>query len=206
MIKILLAGEGPNELGKWARDPSYRGNYENGVVEELLKKVCDRGWEVVDGVSWKKIRKYKRGGRKDAEMKNVMGLAEVAKEKGCDVLVFVRDRDGTRSKKNIEREESIRRGIEAANKSPGCPGIVGGMAVKMLESWLLALRGRTDSEKITDPKSELEKMEVEMNTAGYVDLVKRADLDLLPRDAGSLKEWLKTAEAVLSVLTADLKS
>lgn len=202
MRKVMLAGEGKNELGKWAHDPAYRNDCENdsGVIEELLKKVEAEGWEIAEGVLWKTIRKYISGGHRKAERRNVVGLVKEAKDMGCDVVVFVRDRDGSRSNPNNEREKSIEEGINEARKLiKDCPDIIGGVAIKMLESWLLALCGKNGSEKLSHPKNELRKQDVEMTTAGCVELVRKTDFHKLPEDAVSFNLWIERAGEVLRI-------
>jgi hypothetical protein len=57
MKKLFLAGEGPNELGRWSKEPEYRDLYNDvGVIEAVLKKVTTSGWKVVDACRWKNIR------------------------------------------------------------------------------------------------------------------------------------------------------
>ena len=53
-MNVLLAGEGPDELGQWAEHPSYREDPPRlGILEALLRRVRDDGWRVRDGVRWK---------------------------------------------------------------------------------------------------------------------------------------------------------
>src|SRR5690606_2728215 len=74
--RVFLGGEGPNELGSLARDPSYQpADPEPGVLETLLRSVERDGWEVAGAVTWKRIVKYKAKGPMNAEKRNVLGLA-----------------------------------------------------------------------------------------------------------------------------------
>jgi hypothetical protein len=86
-LKLLLAGEGMNELGGWDVAPPWRRHPPDpGVLEALLRRIEPEGWEIVDAVRWKDIRKFKVGGHREAETRNVLGLALMAREKGYDVL------------------------------------------------------------------------------------------------------------------------
>ena len=199
MKKILLAGEGPNELGRWAREPAFRKDYGAGVIEALLRKIRPEGWVVCGGVSWRSIRKYKIGEHRNAEIRNVMGLVLKAREQGCDGVAFVRDRDGSRAKPNKQRAESIEDGIaQAQQKWRECPAIIGGVAIKRLESWLVALLREDGSEDMSNPEEYLEACDViPKNTESYVALINSADLDGVPGDAESLARRLDRARKLL---------
>ncbi len=68
------------------------------------------GHRAVAGIEWKKIRKFQAGQHRAPETRNVLGVALVADELGCDALIFARDQD-----RDIERDQDIELGIEAAN-------------------------------------------------------------------------------------------
>jgi len=58
VIKILLAGEGANELGRWSAPPAppapREGDGEGaGVLEAFLGKVSPGGWRIETSVPWK---------------------------------------------------------------------------------------------------------------------------------------------------------
>jgi len=94
MIRVVLAGEGPNELGTWSREAPYREPSTPGVVEALLKRVRPDGWKVVDAVPWRSLRKLRVGKHGEAERRNIRGLVLRAWEAGAHIVAFVRDRDG----------------------------------------------------------------------------------------------------------------
>jgi hypothetical protein len=49
VIRVILAGEGKNELGSFAVEAPFRGDTpEPGVVEALLRQIRPDGWQVVD--------------------------------------------------------------------------------------------------------------------------------------------------------------
>ena len=64
MKRVFLAGEGRNDLGKWAYPPHYQNNYGDGVIYELLSKVETEGWQVTEGQRWKDVIKYTTGGHR----------------------------------------------------------------------------------------------------------------------------------------------
>ncbi len=165
-----------------------------------MRKVVEKGWEVVDGVSYKRIRKLSITKLHRAETKNIMGAVLMAKEAGCDVLAFARDRDGTRSNTNEERQRDVELGVEKAQQVfSEHPDIIGGMAIEKLESWLLALSGQKKSEQHRDPEKVLEEMGIRSkNTAEIVNLAQKSEITSIPKDAESLHRWLERAKVVLS--------
>lgn len=96
MIKVFLAGEGPNELGGWSNERIYRDERPLlGVLESLARQVVPTGWDVHDAMVWKDIPKLAIGTRgQGLERKTVLAARLHAKESGCDVVLFSRDRDG----------------------------------------------------------------------------------------------------------------
>ena len=202
MKKVFLAGEGPNDLGKWAHHPSFRAKYGKGVIEGLLSKVRAEGWEVRESVRWKDVIKFRVGGHASAEERAVKGLVLMAKEAGCDIVAFVRDRDGSRKHPNNKREEDIKRGMREVRQTlDNCPDIIGGVAIKAIEAWILAIRGEDQSEKVTNPKERLKEIFEEEGkescTVSYVEVIDNGSLENLPEDARSLRAWLEKAEKTL---------
>ncbi|MBI4706259.1 MAG: hypothetical protein HY744_34615 [Deltaproteobacteria bacterium] len=194
-MKVFLGGEGPDELGSWVYERPYRDakSMRPGVVEALLRKVSAAGWAVVDGLPWRLIRKYRHGREMHAaEMRNVLGLALRAAEAGCQILAFVRDRDG-----DDARERDVEAGIGDAKARFPQLKIVGGVAIEELEAWLLALLGSSGTEAMHDAKALLADLHEVRSTEQKVELVEQADLPRVPKDAVSLKAWLGRAEDVL---------
>jgi hypothetical protein len=188
--RVFLAGEGRNELGGWADLPPYRSaDGPFGTLVSLLKKVAPGGWEAAGAVTWRAIRKYRAGEHRRPETRNVLGAGQMAREAGCEVLAFTRDRDRSR-----ERQEEIEAGlIEVGRLSVEA---IGGVAIESLEAWLLALGGRAGTEGISKPKEELSKDGI-TTTADLVARIEEADLARLPEDATSLHLWLGRAREVL---------
>jgi hypothetical protein len=195
-MKLLLAGEGRTELGDWAKETSYRpgpGEVRDlGVIEALLDRVCPRArWTVIDGLHWRSIKKYRAGNHRHAEARTVLGLALIAEERGCDALVFLRDRDA-----DVDRQRDVDEGIAKARQLFR-PLMIGGVAVEAVEAWILALLGDVGAESRQRPAQRLEQEHGINTTAAMVEVVSRADLSARPSDARSLAAWLTLARVVL---------
>ena len=197
MIRVILAGEGKNELGGFALELAFRGKQpEMGVVEALLRQIRPDGFEVVDAILWKHIPKLQVGIGGKGEGNNVRRAYHHAKKRGCDVLAFTRDRD---KEKFAYRDEEIERALaELKDGSGGGPRVIGGVAIEKLESWLAAIAGVHGSEGLRRPEQRLEEFGVrEKDTAGMVRLVEEWGLESMAGDALSLKRWLERARDVL---------
>ena len=200
-LKVFLGGEGPNEMGGWYRELRWRerGNgapMERGVLEALMLRFQPDGWEIVDAVPWKAIRKFRVGAYKHVDTQNILGMTLMAKERGCDVLVFSRDRDG-----DEERERAVETGIrQASNEIEDAPRIAGGVAIEEVESWIIALAGRSRSQQMGENqrKRVLEELDVgDKSTTDMVRIVEQADLKRLPEDARSLRSWKERVQSAL---------
>lgn len=195
-LRILLAGEGANELGGWDGQPAWRDKNRPGVLEALLRRVQADGWEIVEAIRWKDIRKFQARRGLDAEMRNVLGLMLTADELECDAVVFSRDLDALE-----EREDSVNAGLQqAAELFPEGPQAIGGIAIRKLESWLIALSGRTRSQDTREAQIEeiFSDLGIKLkDTAAMVRLVEEANLSRIPKDAKSLHDWLNKARTVL---------
>lgn len=198
MRRVFLAGEGTNELGGWALEEAHRDAAPDpGVLETLLRQVAPDGWEIAAAVPWKKIRKYRAGGRRGAETRNVLGAALMARESRCDVLVFSRDQDN-----RPDRTAAVTVGIDrVAVAFPDGPELVAGMAVECLEAWVLALRGEHRAETHSKAAAQRRLAEAgvaEKDTRAMTELARAADLRRLPADAVSLSQWLTRGRRVLA--------
>jgi hypothetical protein len=203
-LRICLAGEGKNELGGRSGDPAYWKSMEPkqiepGVLETLLRRVKGDGWEIAEAIEWKRLRKLKlRPNGAGREADNVRKAALHASENGCDALVFSRDRDDSDDHPNQAREDDIETGIRAAIEDQGHRlTIAGSVAIRRLESWILALEGRTGSEDARRPEEALESLQVHQGTRYFVEVVESANLDAIPEDARSLRGWLDRAREAL---------
>jgi hypothetical protein len=161
-----------------------------GVLPELLRKVTTRPWQIRAGRSWKSIRKLRVPPAAHADTRNVRAVALDARECGCSVLAFSRDRDN-----DLGREKAVEEGIlaEASNASLK---VVGGVAKPLIEGWLLALTGRSKTE---DMGKEKAKHDFDSLSTPPVAVTQNADLALLPEDARSLHVWLKRARDALAL-------
>lgn len=180
MIRVLLAGEGPNELG----------GEKMGVLQTLLEKVRPDGWEIVGRIRWKDIPKLVVGPTAGGDGLAVQRLVLLARERGCHVVVFARDRDGRRA-----TERAIERALE---EHEGPTRMAGGVAIETLEAWILALDGRAGSEGIANPAAELAKVaDISKKTTAMAAIAMKAKLPALPEDAASLRRWLRRCAGAL---------
>lgn len=196
MIRIFLAGEGRNELGSlWVEEAFRPGRPEPGVLEALLRQVRADGWEVIGAVRWTRLTKLQVGIGKKGEEQNVRRAFHHARKRGCDVLVFSRDRDGPRF---AHREEDIERAISSLSSEHEGTAIVGAVAVEKLEAWMLAVSGTRRSEELRRPEDHLTEAGIPpKDTAAMVALVERLGLTSIPPDAASLRRWLALAAEAL---------
>jgi hypothetical protein len=195
LINVFLAGEGPNELGGWSTERGYRDDRPApGVLESLARQLVPAGWEVRDAIRWKDIRKLGLGTKgKGAERKAVLAAHLHASERGCAALLFSRDRDG-----NTEREREIEAALAEIHDDR--IDIAGGVCVERLESWLVALAGRTGSERLRDGRVNEALTELGVpakDTAGMLGLIERHGLAAVPPDASSLHTWIERVRAAL---------
>lgn len=203
-VRLFLGGEGSNDLGGWAGPASYRQLDRPGAVEALLRRIEPDGWEVCGALEWRRIRKYVTGGRGvHADIRNVIALTLHAKEAGADVVAFVRDRDGDRT-----RAEAVRRGVDTApTEIRDAPVIVGGVAVPKLEGWVLALLGHGAPDALSSggaDKALAERGIAAKNGAQMVEAIAHADLDTAMTRSPSLGVWLGRAYDVLPALVTNL--
>lgn len=188
-MKVFLSGEGPDDLGDWYRDrQNWHKPPEMGIIEALLRVVDGDRFTVVDARIWKRIKKFKSGKHRRPETRNVLGLMLEAEERGCDLLVFVRDQDGYE-----DREADINEGVRLAREGNFTPDVVGGVAVQEIEAWILALLGERGSEAHADAKQELAERHRIVSLAEKVAVVEGADIHRVPMDAVSLRDWLNNA-------------
>lgn len=192
---MFLSGEGPDDLGDWYRErQNWHEPRETGIIEALLRAVAGDRFTVVDARIWKRIKKFKSGKHAHPETRNVLGLMLEAEERGCDILVFVRDQDGYE-----DREADINEGVRLARER-FTPGVVGGVAVQEIEAWILALLGDRGSEAHANAKQELAERHRIASLAEKVAVVEGADIHRVPEDAISLRDWLNDASVAFVML------
>lgn len=160
-LKVMLVGEGKNELGNWVHAAPYRAARdvrdrslpaEPGVLETLLRRVVPTGWVVVAAKTWMSLVHLKPRPAGDGDARNLAAVLLHAKEQKCDVVVFSRDRDGA---KNRARQDAIEALVDDSVTSDGVVKVVGAVAVETLEAWVLAFAGDAKCESHTSPSDVL---------------------------------------------------
>jgi hypothetical protein len=193
-VNVLLSGEGPDDIGDWAKERPYRATPpEIGVIEALLRTIYGAEFTVRDALPWKKISKFRAGDHARPETRNVLGLALRAEELGCNALVFVRDRD-----RDPEREADIEAGLRRARDLGLKPAIAGGVAIEELEAWLLAILGERGSERHPDAKAVLKEKHGIVGRAAMIATIKENGTGKVPEDAASLRLFFARASVALS--------
>lgn len=189
MTTLFVAGEGEHELGRWARSPEYRHDEArtDGVLAALFAR-RDSTARVVDGVAWRRIRKFKAGAHRSAEVRNLLGAALQAKESGADVFVWVRDTDGKR-----ERRAEIEKGMALLDEER--VKWAGGPAEPCLEGWILDL---AEVVKVPDEQhvKVLQSRATEEGLDSEVAMVRAVEAaDLAKVSSPTLKAWLERASS-----------
>ena len=200
-VGVYLGGEGNNELGSRCGDPVYQNDSKPGVVATLLRGVQQTGWTVVGARKWCQIHKLRAKGPTPADKQNVMGLVFEAKRAKAQVVAFVRDADDDKHRPKI-----IADAIGEAKAAFPEVEMIGGTAIPVLESWVLAMQGehRTESLSKAAAQSNLEKKGISSkDTDALVGVAAKVVPDRLPDDATSLAAWLTTAREVLPRLVQD---
>ncbi len=99
-----------------------------------------------------------------------------------------------------ERDEMRR--VSSRLSSHTLPGWVSGMAAsgaaEEIEAWVLALLGERDSESHADAKRVLAKAHGIDNRHSKIEAVRAANIDRVPEDARSLKQWRERARNALA--------
>jgi hypothetical protein len=197
---------GPNRVGWLVRYVARENPPYEGALEALLSRAHAGGWEIVDGIRWKSIPKLqtrttKIAGEqttritKHADEQHVAAACLQARERGCDVLAFTRDSDG-----NARTQQAIEAGLAQAESNSSDLQIIGGVAIQKLESWIIALAGKSRSEQLGRKRADeaLEELGIsKKHTEQFVEVISNADLAQIPDDATSLRAWLEKAKAVL---------
>jgi hypothetical protein len=199
VVKVFLCGEGSNELGSRCGSPNYQDDSKPGVIETLLRRVQDQGWEVDGAIQWKGITKL-RGPRRriPREEQNVLGLVFTSKKKRARVLAFVRDADDDK-----QRPKVIAAAIDKAKEKFPDVEVIGCAAVPVLEAWILAMQGEHGTENLSKAAAQSKLSELKPpSTAAMVEIATSVTLEKLPKDATSLRAWLTRANDVLPPLVS----
>lgn len=194
MIRIFLAGEGPNELGGWAAHPGWREDPPSpGFITAILSQIRPEGWEIGGARLWKDIRKLKKHAGLSNEAKNVRAIALDAREAECDLLVFVRDGDADPARVCAEIQE----GIDQERTSSA--RLVGAVAIPKLEGWILAIGGARETEDMTPGKAQTrcDAFIPPKDTPAMVAWIESHGLTRIPGDATGLRNWLELLHKAL---------
>ena len=201
-ILVFLGGEGRNELGSWAAEPAYQTDNEPGVMKALLLRARPAGWKILGAQVWKRIRKYTDHGRIPAvtrslirgshEERAVLGLVLDAKERGAQVVAFVRDQDD-----DPDRAEIIAQAIERACAQFSDIRVVGDTAVPVLEAWILAMMGESGSESLGKVKAQRLLSDRGITTTAKM-VSEVLEERPVPEDADHLRSWLDQAKTALA--------
>lgn len=204
-VKVWIVGEGNNELGRH----DGHGKRHRGVLEALLMRVCEGGWECTGKLPWNAIQKFRAGGARLAGPKhgdyfNVLGLVLSAYEDAADAVAFSRDVDS-----DPDRKEAVDEALSwIRDESDWLIEVIGGVAKPAVEGWILALRAVPGTDDMSRPRvnEHLAGQEIGVkSTDHYVDVVEQVELGEsphfgLPAGAESLRTWLATAHEVLNRL------
>lgn len=133
-VRVFIAGEGPAELGRWGK--TFVESDEDGFIEACLRRVRESGWEIVEGLRWKDIKKFRAGDHQSAEARNLRGVARAARDRGAELLIVLRDTDGDADRARLLCETA---------QSVQAPALVVGLPDPRLEAWAAALRGNRDA-------------------------------------------------------------
>ena len=201
-LLVFLGGEGRNELGSWAGDPTYQSDDEPGVIKALLLRTRLDGWKILGARAWKSIRKYTDHGRLPADTRSfirgsheeraVLGLVLDAKERGAQVVAFVRDQDD-----DPERAKIIAKAVDRARSLFSDIRVVGDTAVPVLEAWILALMGELGSEALG--KAKAQRLLADRNITTTEKMVNEVLANRpVPEDAAHLRFWLAQANTALA--------
>jgi hypothetical protein len=189
-------------LGSWAGDPAYQSDDEPGVIKALLQRTRSDGWKILGAREWKGFRKYTDHGRLPSDTRRlirgsheeraVLGLVLDAKERGAQVVAFVRDQDD-----DPDRSANIANAIEQARTKFSEIRVVGDTAVPVLEAWILALIGESGSEALGKVKAQ--KLLADRGITTTARMVSEVLPDRpVPEDATHLCSWLVQAKAALA--------
>lgn len=207
--RVWIVGEGNNELG--AGD-GYGGRHR-GVLEALLTRVRDAGWECAGKQQWHAIQKFRAGGARlgaanHGDYLNVLGLALEAYEHAADTVAFTRDVDS-----DPDREDAVAAALAWIREESGwLIDVIGGVAKPAIEGWILALRAVPGTDEMSRPRAQAQLAAHGIgakSSADYVDVVEQAQLGEpprfdLPSGAESLRAWLAAAHEVLTRLVHGL--
>jgi hypothetical protein len=188
-VRLFVAGEGVDEIGKWSEHSSYRQSSErgDGVLAELFRKKHPA--TVQDGKAWTEVSHFRAGiPRGDAH--TLAALALAASEAGVDVLVWARDTDGdaVRVAELKSTQEELRREYPSLL-------FVGGLPHPAIEAWVIAI-GDFDTDPESRSKGRLKELAKANDCASEAEmcrLIRERKLDGTER-SDSLRQFVAQLE------------
>jgi hypothetical protein len=198
-LRVFVCGEGRNELGSRSGAPAFQSDMEPGVIEALLRRARDTGWEIVGALNWKRLPKLRARGPSPDEGQQVARLMLMAQDDyQADVLAYIRDADDEKQ----PRCDAHRQGKEEGAALTPSLNVVGEIAAPSIEGWLLAMLGVSKTEEMTVTKAThlLKDRGIrEKNTEDMVRVVETCpDLTKVPDDATGLRTWCSGARTALA--------
>lgn len=184
-LKVFLVGEGPNDIGRWSVDKTYRDSKSgDGVIGALARRQVEEGWHVEEGRAWKKLSVFKVGGGLDVDEKRFSIAKQLMREAGCDVLLYARDVDSDEDRK------ALLVSLREANTDVGLA-----VVDPCVEGWLLELRGERKKHGWT--KAGSQKALGDLTTSEMESIVSRWDCktEHLSED---LRRWLADVARLLA--------
>lgn len=187
-LRVFIVGEGANELGRFVHHPARRADHANlrGVIEAFLQKLLT-DFEVVDGRAWSKVPSYQQGKGHNFQ-KKILAAALLARAAHCQAFVFLLDQDNEPAR--IQAVESALQELTAPEFGLSSAG---GVAIPLLEGWILALLGHSGTEGLRPKRAtaELEKQYgIKKNSQKMVEVIEAADLKAISKDARAFTMWL----------------
>jgi hypothetical protein len=179
---------------------------EPGVIEALLRRARDTGWEIVGALNWKRLPKLRARGPSPDEGQQVARLMLMAQDDfKADVLAYIRDADDEKQ----HRCDAHRRGKEEGAALAPSLNVVGEIAAPSIEGWILAMLDVRKTEEMTVTKATrlLKDRGIgEKDTKAMARVVETCpDLTKVPNDATGLRTWCAAARSALASTKRDAR-
>lgn len=134
-MNVFLVGEGKDDIGRWAIDEAYRdtSSLGDGVIGGLARKTAPGGWRVSASRVHSRVPALRVGRHEGGEARKLRGAQQLARDAGCEVLVFARDMDN----QYTERSRALRAGQHLTADV----GTILALVEPCIEGWVLELVG-----------------------------------------------------------------
>ncbi|MGH7272346.1 MAG: hypothetical protein ACREJ3_18105, partial [Polyangiaceae bacterium] len=154
-MKLLVLGEGKNDIGDPYADPACRG-----AVTIFAQRVLQaHGVGLADGeVHGGQLSRFHNAsaGARGFDRKVTLSIAEAARRGYASVAIVV-DRDGAKNAQRLSLLEKGREEAKTVGRSPGTRALAArtavGVAIETIEAWLLA--DGAAAKEILHPKSQV---------------------------------------------------